>query len=182
MSDRRGPILVLGIGNVLLGDEGVGVHLVRALEAAVARGEVRLPPATEPVDAGTLGLRLLAPIAEARTVLIVDAADLGLAPGSARVIRGAALGRPPAPGLATHRAGVADLLTAARLDGSLPNVVSLVAIQPGEVEVGLDLTDAVRSALPAALATIVDELWHLHVVASHALDPIATHQLAGGTA
>jgi len=166
MSSERGPIVVFGIGNVLLRDDGVGVHVVRELERREARGDALLPPHTQLVDGGTLGLDLLSLIAGARAVLLLDAAFLGGAPGDVTVLRGDALRARRGGARAVLPAGVDDLLAAARVADLLPKAVSMVGVEPGEIAAGLDLTAAVEAALPAAAAAATEELWRLNGIAS----------------
>ena len=168
MSTARGPIIVLGIGNVLLRDDGVGVHLVREIERLAAGADRVLPRDTTLVDGGTLGVDLLPHIAGARALLLLDAALVGGAPGDVAVLRGRALRAPARLGVARgiRPGGVDDLLAAARLADLLPAAVSLVGVEPGEIAAGLDLTTAVRAALPDALAAAIDELWHLDRMAA----------------
>lgn len=163
MSTPVGPLLVLGIGNVLLRDEGVGVHLLRELESRAERGDVALPRDTRLIDGGTLGLALLPLLAGARAVVFLDAVDLRLAPGAVIVLRGDALRARVDGTRAVQRAGVGDLLAAARLAGVLPAAVALVGVQPGEIAIGLALTEVIRAALPAAVAATIDELGRLDV-------------------
>jgi hydrogenase maturation protease len=155
VTSGEGPLLVLGVGNVLLRDEGVGIHVVRRLEAL---GADALPPGTTIVDGGTLGLDLLPMLEDAAAVVMVDAVDLRAEPGAVDVLRGATLHAALAGHISPHQVGVGDLLAAARLAGSLPDRVSLVAIQPGAIEVGLELTPAVEAALPAAVELTLAEL------------------------
>ncbi len=172
MSAPVGPLVALGIGNVLLGDEGVGVHVLRELERRAARGEDALPRDTRLIDGGTLGLALLPLLAGARAVLLIDAVDLGLAPGAVVTLRGDALwGRAGGSG-DVQRAGVADLLGAARLAGILPEAVALVGIQPGEIAIGLALSEPIRAALPAAVSATSDELRRLDAAAASGPRPL----------
>lgn len=171
MSHPDGPILVLGIGNVLLRDEGVGVQVVHALESLAERGDVELPPGTSLLDGGTLGLGLLPLLSDARAVLVVDAVDLGRAPGTVEVVRGDMLRRGQAGHAPSHlagvgrRVGVGDLLAAAQLMGTLPDAVTLVGVQPSEIAIGLELTELIRAALPIVVETTLDELWRLEALA-----------------
>jgi hydrogenase maturation protease len=166
MSRETGPLVVLGIGNVLLRDDGVGVHVVRELERQVERGDSLLPWGTQLVDGGTLGLDLLPLIAGTRAVLLLDAALLGGAPGDITVLRGDALRARTGGARAVLPGGIDDLFAAARLADLLPAEVSLVGVEPGEIAAGLDLSAAVRSALPAAVAAAIGELWHLDRMAA----------------
>jgi hydrogenase maturation protease len=149
------PLLVLGVGNVLLRDEGVGVRVAREI-AALPAGQ--LPPGTEVVDGGTLGLDLLPMIEDAAAIVMVDAVNLRSEPGATRVLRDEELHTALAQHVSPHQVGVGDLLAAARLAGSLPERVSLVAIQPEVIEIGLELTPAVEAAVPIAVDLVRREL------------------------
>jgi hydrogenase maturation protease len=153
-------VLVLGLGNTLLADDGVGVHIVRRL----AVQPVKLA-GLHPVDGGTLGFRLLDILTRARDVLLVDAADIGSIPGSIRLfdeeqVRShmAKTGR-----VSAHEAGLIDLLTLARLDGWKPARLALLGIQPLLVDWGVRLSPQVADAIPAAcqevLRTVRDWRW-----------------------
>lgn len=148
-----GASLVLGVGNVLLRDEGVGVIVARALV-----DDPSIPPDTEIVDGGTLGLDLLPMIGDAGALIMVDAVNLRSAPGSIRVMHGDELHTALAQHVSPHQVGVNDLVALARLTGTLPSRFALVGIQPEAVEVGLELTPAVAAALPAAIQAVRDEL------------------------
>ncbi len=157
MTRGDGSPVVIGIGNLLLGDDGIGVHVVRALRDMAARGEVTLPAGTRLVDGGTLTLGLLDEMDGARALVLVDAVDLGAEPGTVVAIRGDALRR-AADAYGPPRAGLAGLLAAAELAGTLPDDVVLVGIQPNRLDVGLAPTDAVWDALPAAVEATLAEL------------------------
>jgi hydrogenase maturation protease len=146
--------LVLGVGNVLLQDEGVGVAVARRLSDTPES----LPPETRVVDGGTLGLDLLPLIADAGAMVLVDAIDLGRAPGTVYVLRDMEIHGALAGHVSPHQVGVSDLVAAARLMGQLPDHVTLVGIQPGTIAIGLDLTDAVAAAVPHAVDVARDEL------------------------
>ena len=158
--------MVLGIGNVFLRDDGVGVHVVRELERQAAHDDALLPPGTQLVDGGTLGIDLLPLIAGARAVLLVDAALLGGVPGDLAVLRGHDLWARRGDPRAIRPAGIDDLLAAARLVDLLPATVSLLGIEPGKIAAGLDLTTAVRAALPDTVAAAIGELWRLDRMAA----------------
>src|SRR5674476_297587 len=152
------PPLVLGIGNILLRDEGVGVRVVEELERQAADGRLDIPPGTRFIAGGTLGLDLLHVIAATSTLILVDAVNLGRAPGSVTVIRGDAIEGTLSGHLSPHQVGVADLVAAARLVGVMPGAASLVGIQPANIDIGLDLTPEVEAALPDAMAAVCAEL------------------------
>ena len=147
-----GEILVLGVGNVLMADDGIGVHVIRRLAAEHVPDGVRM------VDGGTLGLDLLPMVADARALIVVDAVDMNEQPGAVRVLRGAELHGALGGHISPHQVGLADLLAVGRLTDGLPDQVALVGIQPGVVDVGLDLTTACAGAVAHAVAVVRTEL------------------------
>lgn len=150
--------LVIGIGNILLRDEGVGVRVVMELERRVALGHLAAPPGTRFVDGGTLGLELLPMLADASALVLVDAVNLGGPPGTVSVLRGDAIEGTLAGHVSPHQVGVADLVAAARLMGVMPRDSSLVGIQPAAIDIGLDLTPQVEAAVLDAMTRVGAEL------------------------
>lgn len=147
MTPDRGFPLVLGVGNVLLRDEGVGV----AVSDRLGEDPAGLPVGTRVVDGGTLGLDLLPLIGDAGSLVLIDAVDLGREPGAIAVLRDDEIHAALAGHVSPHQVGIGDLIAAARLMGSLPARVSLIGIQPGSISIGLDLTDEVAAAVPRAV-------------------------------
>jgi hydrogenase maturation protease len=180
VSSPDGPLVVIGIGNVLLRDDGVGVHVVEALRGLAGRGEVALPAGTRLVDGGTLCLELLPEIDASRAVLFVDAADLGRAPGAVGSMNGDALRHAPA-GPGRPGDGVAGLLAMADLAGVMPAAVALVGIQPQTIDAGLAPTDVVQAAIPAAVATTLAELGRLAAATQVRRTPVGPAREMTGT-
>lgn len=146
--------LVLGIGNILLGDDGIGVHVVRALGHA---GDVTHPVALR--DGGTIGLELLSDIEEYGSFIAVDAMELGEEPGTVRVFQGADMDRQLCGKKRTaHEVALSDLMSAARLTGIEPGRRALIAIQPAMIEWGLAPTPAVAAAVPQACRVVLSLL------------------------
>jgi hydrogenase maturation protease len=140
------PILVLGVGNVLLGDDGVGARLVR--EVGKLYADVK---AVECVDGGTQGLALLGYLAGREAFVILDAFSAGNPPGEVAVLEGAALlGCAPPRSTTAHEGNAAELLATAQLLGELPKRVYLVGIEPECVQTELGLSESVAKALPVA--------------------------------
>lgn len=141
--------LILGVGNILWADEGVGPRLIELL-----RHRGRTGPA-ELVDGGTQGLYLLPLVTGAGSVLLLDAVDMGRPPGEVVVLNGDEIsalgqGRP----LSLHQTNLHDLLAAAALVGWTPRQLALVGIQVSETETwGGALTPSVEEALPRAATT-----------------------------
>jgi len=152
-------ILVLGVGNTLLQDDGAGVRVIEALNTTHRH---LLPPAAagaKLVDAGTIGLALLPEVEGAAALIVVDAAELGQAPGALAVFRDRDIDRLLAGRRrSVHEVALADLFAAAALRGRLPARRALVAIQPGCPDWGLQPTPAVQAALPGACAAVADLL------------------------
>ena len=152
--DIRCEALVLGIGNVLWADEGFGVRAVEALHAAYV-----FPSQVTLRDGGTLGLSLYEEIASARRVLVFDAIDFKLAPGTLKVLRDAEV---PAWGrtrLSPHQNGFNDVLALAQLNGRTPERIVAIGVQPVELaDFGGSLRDAVRARLPEVVALAAQEL------------------------
>jgi hydrogenase maturation protease len=153
MKNIHPATVVMGIGNVLMKDDGVGVWAVRRL---VER--YRLPSSVRVIEGGVGGLRLLPFLTESRTVLIVDAVDRGGPPGTLyRMEAGEIPGRRRA-GLSAHTIGLAELMSTARMMGRCPRA-RLIGVQPSEFQTeGMELTPSVRKALPRAVRAVVDEL------------------------
>ena len=150
--------LVLGIGNILLRDEGVGVVVARRIEAARESGDMVIPPDTRVVDGGTLGLDLLPMIEDADQVVMIDAVDLGQAPGTVSILRDETVQAALSGHVSPHQIGVGDLVAAARLMGIMPPRLTLVGIQPGEIAIGLELTEPVAAAVDVAIDLVRREL------------------------
>jgi len=148
-------VLVVGVGNLLLGDDAAGLAVLAELES---RRRV-WDKAVEFLDGGTQGLGLLDRIAGHRALLILDAVKLGAAPGTVHVLpnwNGAA-----ARATTAHESNVAELLQASALLGELPPRVTIVGIEPERVETGIGLSAAVRAAVAdaaQAAATAIKEM------------------------
>jgi hydrogenase maturation protease len=150
--------LVLGIGNVLLRDEGVGVAVARHLLDDAASNGLPLPDGVRVVDGGTLGLDLLGLVESTDRLILVDAVHVGGPPGSVSIIRDDDVHGALAGHVSPHQVGVGDLIAVARLAGVLPGHVTLIGIQPGSLEIGLDLTPPVAAAVSIAADLVRREL------------------------
>lgn len=137
--------LVLGIGNTLLTDEGVGIVAMRELEARFGAREDM-----EFLDGGTLSFTLAVPISDCDALLVIDAAELGAAPGSVRSFEGAEmdgfLGANRKSSV--HEVGLLDLMSISQLSGHWPQQRALIGVQPAVVNWGEALTPEVAAAMP----------------------------------
>lgn len=149
---KRTPLLVLGLGNVLLEDDGVGAAAVALLL------ERYVPPERASVlDGGTLGLSLLPYLEEAETVILVDAITADAPPGTVVRLEGADVAPAVATRLSPHQIGVADLLDGARWLDRYPDRLLLLGIVPESMELAVGLSPRVHAALPALVDRIADE-------------------------
>jgi hydrogenase maturation protease len=147
LSDPVSPILVLGVGNSLLGDDGVGIRLV----ADLARQPDRWGDRVEFVDGGTQGLALLSHVAGRTAVLVLDAVELGAEPGTVHVLRGREVLELGSRSSNAHEGNAGELLRAALVLGDLPPLITLIGIEPENMAIGIGFSQAVQSALPQAL-------------------------------
>ena len=144
--------LVLGIGNTLLSDEGIGVHVIEYLR----KRHPTLPGVTY-LDGGTLSFTLAGPIENADQLIVVDATELKATPGTMRVFIGGDLDRFLGAGQrSVHEVGLLDLLNIARLTDTLPRRRALVGIQPGELGWGERPSVPVADVIPAAAARVLE--------------------------
>ena len=149
--DATEPVLVLGIGNVLLGDEGVGVEVVRALDRR------DLPEGVSCLDGGTGGFVLLGPLLDAQEVILIDATADGQPTGSLRRLE-PRFSRDYPRTLTAHDIGLKDLLDAFYLLGRTPRVTLFaISVDPPQ-EIGIGLSAALRERMPAIVDTIAAEL------------------------
>jgi hydrogenase maturation protease len=152
--EERIAARVLGIGNVLWADEGFGVRAVEALNAAFA-----FPPGVELQDGGTLGLALYDAVASARRVLVFDAVDFKLVPGTIKVLRDAEVPAWGAAKLSPHQTGFNEVLALAAIKDRYPDAITVIGVQPVELsDFGGSLTLPVRACLAPAVALAAREL------------------------
>jgi hydrogenase maturation protease len=145
----RDPLLVLGLGNLICQDDGLGVAaVIRLLD------HYRPAPGVRVLDGGTLGLALLPTLEAADTVLIVDAIRSDGPPGSLVRLEGEDVAQAAENRLSVHQVGVSDLIGAARWQGSLPGRLILLGLVPGSMDLGLERTPAVEAALPALVDAV----------------------------
>ena len=144
---------LIGLGNILMRDDGVGVHAVNEIEE-----RFRFTPEIDIVDGGTLGLSLLPLIAEHARVLFVDAVEAGLEPGEIVVREGEEVPALVGSQVSVHQAGLADLMYAAKMAGTMPSGVCLVGIQPQAVDLGLETTALLKNKQEELIRTVLARL------------------------
>jgi hydrogenase maturation protease len=149
--DRR--VAVLGVGNVLCRDEGIGVHVIQALQSYA------LPPGVQAIDAGTAVLDVLLDTADCRKVIIVDAVDARGAPGTIYrlPIAECCLGSEEAA-TSLHEISLIGSLNLACLQiRQMPEVV-IIGIEPLHVGIGTELSACLQDKLNTILATVLEEI------------------------
>ncbi len=138
-------VTVLGVGNPIMGDDGVGLEVLAGLQAA------RPDPRIGYVDGGTGGMALLPLVEDASALLVLDAVA-GAEAGEVQHLTGDQIPRMLAAKLSPHQVGLLDVFAAARLLGREPARVEVVGVVPASVDLRLGLSERVAAAVPAAVA------------------------------
>ena len=146
-------IAVFGIGNLLLSDDGVGVHVLHRLIK-----EYEFPEYVEFIDGGTKGLDLLPLFEERDKVLIIDAANFKKEPGTIDIIEGDNIPAFLSTKLSVHQIGLPDTLFAAKLMEITPPEMCLIGIQPKSMDTSTELSDVVNSQMDNLLEKVLQKL------------------------
>lgn len=145
--------LVLGVGNLLLTDDGVGVRVVERLLETHS-----LPEEVQVVDGGTCGLDLLPFLVGVEKLIVVDAANLGQPPGTIRRMVGEEVPVFLSQKLSPHEINLPELLFSAKLTDIYPPEVVVLGIQPQSLETSLDLTPPVAARVDELVARVLEEI------------------------
>lgn len=146
-------VLVLGIGNLVMSDDAVGILAVQRLNELY-----RFPESVEIMDGGTLGLDLLPKLENLSHLIMIDAVETGQEPGTCVILRGDELPIALQTKVSPHQMGLKDLLAVSELMGHMPQEMVLVGVQPGSIEMEVGLTSAVEAQLEGLCATVLSEL------------------------
>jgi hydrogenase maturation protease len=154
-------IAVFGIGNILLSDDGVGVHALNRLKE-----EYDFPGYVELIDGGTKGLDLLPLLEDRDKVLIIDAANFKKEPGTIDEVDGDNIPAFLSSKLSVHQIGLPDMLFAAKLMNILPPEMCLIGIQPESMETSTEMSDVVSRGVDPLLEKILNKLkdWGVEAV------------------
>lgn len=144
---------MLGIGNLIMTDDGFGVRVVQRLT-----DEYRFPEGVTVMDGGTLGLDLLPHLEGVERLLMVDAVETGGPPGTVVRLSGEEIPVALQTKLSPHQMGLQDLLAVAELQGNRPAEMVLWGVQPESVELGMELTPAVAARLDQLVEKVLAEL------------------------
>ena len=161
MSDRqmRGDaqaspqsILILGVGNLLLGDDGFGVHVINALK------DIPFPPNVHLLEAGTVSHRLIPLFREIEHLIVIDVVEAGDIPGSIFRFSPDDMQFPTEQKASLHQISLIDVLRMAELTGGKPKTV-ILAVQPKDVSSwSLELSDELEAIIPKVKELVVEEL------------------------
>lgn len=146
-------VVVLGIGNTILSDEGVGVHAVEALQE-----RYELPESVELIDGGTSGMELLGPLSGTDVLIVLDAIKAGREPGTVVRLVGDEVPVFFRSKLSPHQVSICDVLAGLEFSGDLPGDLVLIGVEPESLELGLELTPAVAARMPEMMEMAVAEL------------------------
>jgi hydrogenase maturation protease len=154
---------LIGIGNILLKDERIGVHVVETI-----REHYSCPPGLEIIDGGTLGLDLLPMFEDFDKVIFVDAINFGKEPGYVGMLEGDEIPAVIFPKISVHHIGLADLLSVAKLKGVMPSKLCLIGMQPSadDFSFGLEMSDAVNANIDKVIDLTLQKLkeWNVECV------------------
>ena len=155
-NSSRCPVLVLGMGNILLEDEGLGI---RALELLEQRYEI--PSQVELLDGGTTGMGLLDDISGRQHLLVLDAVQTGESPGTLVKLAGDEVPVYFGMRISPHQLGLSDVLATLELSGEQPAGVTVLGLVPLSLEMCLQLSDLVNGRLDSLVEAAVNELGRL---------------------
>lgn len=153
MSISKRRVVVIGLGNPLMGDDGLGLAVLEELRTGYA-----LPPDVELVDGGTWGMNLLPVIEDADELILIDAIDVGETPGTFVRLEHHRLPRYLATKISPHQVDLRDVLALAELRGTLPADTVALGLQPQSVEFRNSLSDVLRCRIPTLAAAVAQEL------------------------
>lgn len=145
--------LILGVGNLLISDEGVGLRILERLAE-----EYELPEEVQTLDGGTLGLDLLYYLEGIENLLIFDAVEMGEEPGSLIRLEGDEVPSFLSVKVSPHQIGIPDMLFAAKLRDLYPQELVLWGVQPGTLEMSLELSPPVAAQVDVVVEKAVEEL------------------------
>ncbi|MCX7180064.1 MAG: HyaD/HybD family hydrogenase maturation endopeptidase [Proteobacteria bacterium] len=165
MSSARA--VVLGIGNILLSDEGVGVRAIEALRDAYA-----VPAELDVIDGGTSAMELLDDLSRAKLLIVVDAVKAGRPPASIVHLSGDEVPVFFRTKLSPHQIGLSDVLASLELLGEAPEETIIIGVQPVTLSLGMSLSGDVAAILPDVLQMLVADLRN-HGIVLHPRTAIA---------
>jgi hydrogenase maturation protease len=157
MTKNRNPkITILGIGNTLFSDEGVGIHLLPLLEEALKDDEN-----IEIIEGLTDGMKLLGPVEDAENLIIIDAINAGKVGGTIIVLEGDEIPAYFGIKMSIHQLGFQEVLLAAKMRDRYPKQIMMFGMQPTSLQMGIELTEINQEKLGDLAKVVIDQvnLW-----------------------
>ena len=160
VSSQKISVLVLGIGNLVMSDDAVGVIVAQRLQQ-----DYRFPDNVEIMDGGTLGLDLLPKLENITNLIVIDAVETGQKTGTCVRLCGEELPIALETKVSPHQMGLKDLLAVSALMGHSPKEMVLIGVQPGSIEMDVGLTGEVEAKLEILVSNVLTELtdWGIEV-------------------
>lgn len=149
---ENGKIVILGVGNLLCQDEGVGVHLIEKLR------EEELPPQVDLIDGGTSSFDILPFLEESKKLIVVDAVYGGEKPGTIYRFRPEDINDSPDDQFSLHEINFLDALRIERLRGNKLKNTIIIGIEPDQTETGTDLTPKIKEKIPQIMDLVKEEI------------------------
>ncbi|MDP1827778.1 MAG: HyaD/HybD family hydrogenase maturation endopeptidase [Archangium sp.] len=161
-------VVVLGVGNLLMTDEGVGVHAVNALER-----DWVFPEGVRCVDGGTSTQELLGDLEDLDQLIVLDAVTSASAPGTLIRLEGAQVPQAFTTKFSPHQVGIADLLAMLTFSGHAPKRVLVFGVEPAVLKLGMELSPVVAGRVPELCAQVIAELRQLGLTPTQRLSEVA---------
>ena len=149
---RCAPVLVLGIGNILMKDEGVGARAAQAMQ------ELDLPEGIEVFDGATQGADLIDVLADREKVVVIDAVQAPVPAGTIMRFGSESFARRNVTMMSLHQVGILDALAMTRHMGCAPKEVIVIGVKPKEVSLGLELTEEIAEVVDTLVDLVLIEL------------------------
>ncbi|KAA3615671.1 MAG: hydrogenase maturation protease [Calditrichaeota bacterium] len=153
MNKTQSQTAIIGLGNILLRDEGIGIHVINNMNR-----KYTFSPHVNLIDGGTSSYDLLPYFEENKKIIIVDAIDFEKEPGYINSFENDEILMGLNKKLSLHHLGLTDLLTDLKIHGLLPQEIFLVGMQPAKIEMGLDLSKTALTKVNILIDTVIDKL------------------------
>lgn len=148
-------VVILGLGNILFKDEGIGVHIVKELEKKALADDIEL------IDGGTASLGVLTSLRNIDKVVIIDALKLGKEPGTVyRIDKQNIESRLETVNLSLHQISLLEALAIAKKLNTLPKEIVLIGVEPSQIDWGLEVTDTIKERIPKIIKLVSKEMAH----------------------
>ena len=150
--DEQKKTVILGVGNLLLSDEGVGVHVINKMM------DMQFPPYIELIEGGVDGLRLMNLVVGVDRLIVIDAVKGGGSPGSIYKFRSEEFAtHADTSKMSVHQIGILEVIRLSGLVGKLPET-TIIGVEPKSVGMGMELTPEIQSKVPRIIKLVLDEL------------------------